>query len=259
MRLDIALVQRGLCSSRARAKTAIEAGLVAVNGNRAYKPSVIISESDALVLQDDDSLRYVSRGALKLLRALDYFQLDVTGLTCLDVGASTGGFTQVLLERGASRVTAVDVGTAQLAQALREDPRVASLEQTDIRTLSIPPMDFCCVDVSFISLKLVLPSMFALLRQGACAICLVKPQFEVGPARVGKHGLVKDQKAQAFAIAEVIAAAQQAGFAPQGLTYSPVLGGVGNVEFLLHLTKSGSTAPLPDIAEIVNQAGEALT
>ena len=237
MRLDLALVQRGLCNSRVRAKTALQAGLVTINGITEQKPSRDVSERDELALREDASLRYVSRGAQKLLHALDYFGVEVTGLRCLDVGASTGGFTQVLLERGAAQVVAVDVGTSQLAQVLRDDPRVYSLEQTDIRALDIALVRFCCVDVSFISLTLILPKLFMLLEQESSLICLVKPQFEVGPQFVGKHGVVKDAKARARALEEVSAAAVQAGFFVQGHTPSPITGGQGNVEYLLFLNK----------------------
>jgi len=235
MRLDLALAER--CGSRERAKAAIVAGLVTVNGHEERRPSRKVGERDALVLQENEVLRYVSRGALKLLRALDEFAIDVTGLCCLDVGASTGGFTQVLLERGAIEVTAVDVGTAQLAQAIREDPRVLSLERTDIRKLDIPPVDFACVDVSFISLKLVLPKLFELVKEEGAAVCLVKPQFELGPGMVNKSGVVKDEKARMCAIDEVSAAAWQIGFKPKGVTLSPITGSAGNIENLLYLTK----------------------
>ena len=237
MRLDIVLTRRGLCPSRERAKSAILAGLVTVNGREERKPSRTVCASDLLALREDESLRYVSRGALKLLHALDCFEIDVNNLRCLDVGASTGGFTQVLLERGAAQVTAVDVGTAQLAQVIRDDPRVRSLEQTDIRALDIPPVRFACVDVSFISLRLVLPKLFGLMEPGGCAVCLVKPQFEAGPGAVSKSGVVQDPKARLRALEEVTAAARQTGFMPCGTTPSPITGGAGNVEFLLYLKK----------------------
>jgi len=237
MRLDLALMQRGLCSSRQRAKAAIEGGWVTVNGIVERKPSRTVDEKDSIVVCENDSLRYVSRGALKLLHGLDYFKIDVTGLRCLDIGASTGGFTQVLLERGVRQVVAVDVGTAQLAQVLREDARVLSLEQTDIRTLDISPVQFCCVDVSFISLRLVLPHVFANLENNRNAICLLKPQFEVGPQFVGKRGVVKDEKARVRALEEMKIAAEQLGFVVPGATPSPITGGNGNVEFLLYLKK----------------------
>ena len=230
------MVERRLCSSRERAKSAITAGLVCVNGQQECKPSRDVSERDVLDLREDEALRYVSRGALKLLRALDEFAIDVAGQRCLDVGASTGGFTQVLLERGAAQVTAVDVGTAQLAQIIRDDTRVLSLEQTDIRTLETAPVAFACVDVSFISLRLVLPKLFELVVDGGCAICLVKPQFELGPG-AGKHGVIKDPKAQRRALEEVTAAAERVGFMLGGTTVSPITGGAGNVEFLLCLKK----------------------
>lgn len=237
MRLDIALVERGLCDSRARAQRAIEAGLVSVNGKLAQKPSMQIVQGDEITLQDDPTQHYVGRGALKLLHALEVFNIDVTGLRCLDVGASTGGFTQVLLECGAAHVIAVDVGTGQLAPALQVDSRVLSLEQTDIRSLEIAPVQFACVDVSFISLQLVLPKLAELLLPHSHAVALLKPQFECGPAAVGKRGVVKSPKEHQHALQRVISAAQQAGFAELGVTQSPLLGGQGNTEFLLHLQR----------------------
>lgn len=256
MRLDAALVQRGLCGSRERAKTAVLTGLVTVNGREERKPSRDVSEGDALTLRHDEGMHYVGRGALKLLRALDVYGISPAGLRCLDVGASTGGFTQVLLERGAAQVFAVDVGTGQLAQSLREDPRVTSLEGTDIRSLELPPVEFACADVSFISLRLVLPKIFTLLRAEGEAVCLIKPQFELGPGVVGKRGVVKDHKLQARAIGEVCAAARTEGFALGGLTYSPIAGGEGNVEFLLYLRKGGADAVLPDIMDVVREAAK---
>jgi len=182
----------------------------------------------------------VSRGALKLLHALDSFEIDVSGLRCLDAGASTGGFTQVLLERGAAQVIAVDVGTAQLARALLEDPRVVSMERTDIRSLEIPPVDFTSADLSFISLKLVLPRLYILLKSGGGAVCLLKPQFEAGPGHRDKRGVVRDPKVHARVVDEVGAAAERAGFMRAGLVRSPIAGGDGNIEFLLYLRKGVS-------------------
>jgi len=196
-------------------------------------------QDDEIVLQDDHAQHYVGRGALKLLHALEVFDINVAGLRCLDVGASTGGFTQVLLERGAAHVTAVDVGTGQLAPMLREDPRVHSREQMDIRMLEMPAVEFACVDVSFISLKLVLPKLAELLLPQRAAVALVKPQFECGPSAVNKRGLVKSPRERERALRQVIAAAQQAGFAELGVTQSPLLGGQGNVEFLLYLQREG--------------------
>jgi len=239
VRLDIALVQRGLCTTRARAQRAIEDRLVRVNGELAQKPSLMTVQGDEITLQDDPMQHYVGRGARKLLHALDVFAVDVTGLHCLDVGASTGGFTQVLLEHGAAHVTAVDVGKGQLSSMLLCDSRVLSLEQTDIRTLEIAPVQFACVDVSFISLKLVLPKLAELLLPQGAVVALVKPQFECGAAALSKRGVVKSPQARERAVQQVAAAAQQCGFAERGVVQSPVLGGEGNVEFLLHLQKEG--------------------
>lgn len=239
MRLDVALVERGICASRAKAQRTIEENLVSVNGQPEQKLSRIIGESDEVTLQDSPAQHYVGRGALKLLHAVQTFDIHVTGLRCLDVGASTGGFTQVLLERGAAHVTAVDVGTGQLAPMLRDDARVLSLEQTDIRTLNIEPVQFACVDVSFISLTLILPRLTELLIAHSHVVALVKPQFECGPAALGKRGVVKSAKEHQRALQQVIAAAQQAGFAELGVTQSPLLGGQGNTEILLHLRREG--------------------
>jgi len=240
MRLDQALCERGLCRSRAQAKSAIQAGLVSVNGSEKIKPGHEVSGSDSIMIKDHDILHYVSRGALKLIGALDEFAIDVTGLRCLDAGASTGGFTQVLLERGAAQVIAVDVGTAQLAQALRDDPRVLSLEQTDIRALDIPPVDFICADLSFISLKLVFAKLYLLLKDNGTLICLLKPQFEAGRH---KHGVVKDPKVHARVVRELCAAAAAEGFTQEGVMRSPIAGKDGNVEFLLYLRKGRNGQP----------------
>jgi len=239
VRLDVALVQRGLCTTRARAQRAIADGLVNVNGQLAQKPSMLLVQANEITLQDDPAQHYVGRGALKLLHAFDVFAIDVTGLQCLDIGASTGGFTQVLLERGAAHVTAVDVGTAQLSPLLLADPRVTSLEQTDVRSLDIAPVQFACVDVSFISLRHVLPKLAELLLPQGVAVALVKPQFECGQAALSKRGVVKSPQAWQRAVQQVIAAAQQCGLTQLGLVQSPVLGGEGNIEFLLHLQKEG--------------------
>ena len=255
MRLDQSLAQFGL--SREKAKAAVLAGLVTVNGREERKPSRDISDGDTLALKDDETLRYVGRGALKLLRALDVYEIAVAGLRCLDVGASTGGFTQVLLERGAARVFAVDVGAGQLAGPLRDDARVANLERTDIRALELEPVDFICADVSFISLRLILPKLFDLLKDGGAAVCLLKPQFECGPGHA-KHGIVKDPKVQARAVGEVCAAARGAGFALRGVTHSPITGGDGNLEFLLFLRRGGPDIGPIDAAGTVRAAREAL-
>lgn len=236
-RLDVALVRRRLLPSRERAAAAVRAGLVRVNGQTAAKPSQTVGPTDQIEVLADP-VGYVSRGALKLQAALDHWQIDPAGLVCLDIGASTGGFTQLLLERGARRVYAVDVGRDQLHPELRADPRVVSLEQTDIRTLpALPgePPALAAVDVSFISLTLILPHLVR-LAPGAAVVALVKPQFEVGPGGVGKKGVVRDTRLHAQAVDRVLLAARAAGLHPAGPAIdSPIPGGEGNREFLLYL------------------------
>jgi 23S rRNA (cytidine1920-2'-O)/16S rRNA (cytidine1409-2'-O)-methyltransferase len=262
-RLDQALARRGLLPTRAKAKAAILEGAALVNGLEERRPSRMVTEADALSLRDSPTLRYASRGGAKLRKALDLFEIPVLGLRCLDIGASTGGFTQVLLERGASLVYAVDVGTAQLAQPLREDPRVLNLERTDFRRLSsaqIAPVAFACADVSFISLKHILPRLPAFLQEGSHALCLLKPQFEVGPQRVRK-GIVKEPRAHVTAIREVAEAARQAGLRVCGLTHSPIRGGAGNIEYLLHIfngTRNQEMPQMPRAEDVVRLAWEEL-
>jgi len=253
MRLDQALVYRGLLPSRERAKAAIQAGEALVNGREACKPSVEIADSDKLSLRETHT--WVGRGYLKLRKALDGFAIDVAGKSCVDVGASTGGFTQLLLERGAAKVCAIDVGTGQLAVSLRADPSVVNLEKTDFRTVARSQAgapDFASVDVSFISLQLIFPNLHRILGNDGQAVCLLKPQFETG-APV-KHGIVKDPKAHIRVITEVCGAARQAGFSIRGLTHSPIAGGEGNIEFLLHLSKNAcdpdDAIPIDDIVKL---------
>lgn len=241
-RLDQALVARGLFPSRERAQAAIRAGLVTVNGRPAAKASFRVEPADVLAAAGDP-IGYVSRGGLKLVAALDHYGVHPAGLVCLDVGASTGGFTHVLLERGAAQVYAVDVGRDQLHPDLRKDPRVVVMEGTDVRTLgALPglPAVLVTVDVAFISLTLVLPHL-ARLAPGAPVVALVKPQFEVGPGGLGKGGIVKDARARGRALDRVLAAAQAAGYRPETPIPSPVLGTEGNQEFLTVL-RPGSGA-----------------
>jgi len=258
MRLDQSLVYRGLLPSRERAKAAILAGEVTVNGAGERKPSREIHESDALALRGDHS--YVGRGYLKLRKALEAFEIDVAGKICIDVGASTGGFTQLLLERGAEKVCAIDVGTGQLAASLGANPRVVSLERTDFRAVTADQVgrpEFACVDVSFISLKHIFPNLHALLGENGEAVCLLKPQFETG--RPVKHGIVKDPKEHIRVIGEVIRSAEQLGFTCRNLTYSPVAGGDGNFEFLLQLSKNDNSTDFSlSINDIVKRVWEEL-
>lgn len=239
LRLDVALVQRGLVPSRERAQAAIAAALVLVAGQPAKKASLQVEDGTEVTLVADPVGGYVGRGALKLAGAFAAWPIDPSGLTCLDVGASTGGFTDLLLQRGAARVYAVDVGHGQLAPSLVADTRVVNLEGTDVRKLKSLPeaIDLAAVDVSFISLTLVLPAVVHLLRPGATLIALVKPQFEVGKAGVGKGGIVRDEALRQRAVSTVCAAATGAGCTIVGTTPSPITGGDGNQEHLLLCVK----------------------
>lgn len=238
-RLDTALVARGLCATRNRAKASILDGNVTVNGMICRKPAQCVAESDRLHVTQP--IPYVGRGGLKLAYALATFQISPAGYQCLDIGASTGGFTDCLLQNGAAHVLAVDVGHDQLAPELRADVRVTALDGMDIRALPSDteglPADLAVCDASFISLKLILPVLPPLLCVGARAIVLVKPQFEAGRQDIGKHGIVRDKKVHQRVLREVRAAAAAAGFQPLADCESPVKGGSGNTEFLLLLEK----------------------
>ncbi|HEY9234376.1 MULTISPECIES: TlyA family RNA methyltransferase [Phenylobacterium] len=238
-RADVVLVERGLFDSRARARAAIEAGGVTADGRNISKPSEMIEE--AAEISAVAAHPYVGRGALKLVHALDLWPVAVTGRTVLDVGASTGGFTEVCLQRGAERVYAVDVGRGQLHPKLSGDVRVVSLEGVDARNLdaSLIPIapDLIVTDVSFIGLAKVLPAALSLAAGAADLVALVKPQFEVGPEFVGKGGLVKDEVARARALEEVIAFLRGRGWILRETTESPITGGDGNKEFLLWMQK----------------------
>ena len=234
-RADVVLVERGLFDSRAKARAAIEAGGVAAGGRRLAKPSELIEEDAEL--EAAAAHPYVGRGALKLVHALELWPVLVAERTVLDVGASTGGFTEVCLERGAARVFAVDVGRGQLHPKLAGDPRVISLEGVDARNLDphlIPVApDLVVTDVSFIGLAKALPAALALAAGSADLVALVKPQFEVGPENVGKGGLVKDEAVRARALAEVAAFLQRTGWIVRATADSPIVGGDGNHEYLL--------------------------
>jgi 23S rRNA (cytidine1920-2'-O)/16S rRNA (cytidine1409-2'-O)-methyltransferase len=229
-------VARGHYVSRARARDAIRRGTVRVDGCVAEKPGTLVGGEAAIAI-DDPAQGFVSRGALKLAHALDHFGLTPEGADCLDIGASTGGFTEVLLRRGARSVTAIDVGHGQLAPVLAEDPRVTDLSGINARALSAQHLrtrpDFIVADVSFISLKLVLPPAFVLAQQRCTLIALVKPQFEAGPAALSKGGIVRDPAVQETAVAGIAALVEAHGFGLVGVTASPISGGDGNREFLL--------------------------
>lgn len=233
-RADIMLVERGLFESRAKAQAAIAAGRVTADGVRVRKASDPVAEDAAI--DAAPAHPFVSRGALKLVAALDHFGFDPADHACLDVGASTGGFTDVLLARGARKVYAVDVGREQLHARLRADPRVVVLEQTDIRALAPPALpelpDFITIDVSFISLRLVLPALDRVTRRPAQLIALIKPQFEAGKANV-KKGIVRDAAIHAAVCDEIAAFASSLGWQVSGVILSPIEGGEGNKEFLI--------------------------
>ena len=250
VRLDALLVARGLAPSRERARAMIMAGKVRVNGRLVDKPGTQVAQNAQCELVGPAAeLRYASRGGLKLEHALDAFRLDPSGLVCLDVGASTGGFTDVLLQRGAARVYAVDVGRGQLAWHLRSDSRVVVMERTNIRHLTrLPePIDSASVDVSFISLRLVLPAVAGLLRRGGWVVALVKPQFEAGRAEADRGaGVISDAAVHRTVLHDLLEWLAEWGeregprLIVRGLTISPILGREGNREYLLHLTVPGN-------------------
>ncbi len=241
-RLDLLLVDKGLVASRQRARALIMAGNVMVDNQRVDKPGISVSTSAQIILRGNDPA-YVSRGGLKLKKALDHFQIDINGLVCMDVGASTGGFTDCLLQHGAQKVFAVDVGYGQLAWKLRQDARVIPVERTNIRHLAVEtigvPIDLITVDTSFISLKIVLPAVLKFLKPArADLICLIKPQFEVGKGKVGKGGVVRDPDLHTEVLAHLNAFFPSIGLTRVALTTSPILGPKGNKEFIVHLQRA---------------------
>ena len=260
IRLDQRVFDLGLAESREKAKALIMAGSIFVNGERQTKPGAAVAE-DAAVERKGEKLPFVSRGGLKLQKALDVFAIDPAGYTCVDCGASTGGFTDCLLQRGAKHVYAVDVGYGQLAWSLRTDERVTVMERTNARNLTPDmlgePVDLAVMDMSFISLRLVLPAVRTLLRTGGQAVCLVKPQFEAGREKVGKKGVVRDPAVHREVLEDFIAAVGPMGFLLAGLDFSPVRGPEGNIEYLAWLKTEGETATA-DCAEIVRRSHEAL-
>lgn len=252
-RLDVLLVEQGYFDSRVSAQRAIMAGQVFVDGRISDKPGTQIKDT-AEVTVKGDVCPYVSRGGYKLEKALDVFNIKPEGWICVDIGSSTGGFTDCLLQRGASKVYAVDVGTNQLAWKLRSDQRVVTMEQYNFR-YAVPAdfadvMDFACTDVSFISLKLILPPAASLLKEGGLMAALIKPQFEAGREQVGKHGIVRDPEVHQQVIRNVIGYAGEAGFSVLGLDFSPVRGAKeGNIEYLVLLRKDSAEGPKSTVTE----------
>lgn len=237
-RLDVLVTAAGLAPSREKAKALIMAGQVFVAGQREDKAGTMIDQA-AVIEVRGQSLRYVSRGGLKLEKAMQEFPISLEGKTCMDVGASTGGFTDCMLQNGAARVYSIDVGRGQLAWKLRCDERVINLEKTNMRYVTREQVDreidFCSIDVSFISLKLILPVVRTLLAAEAEVVCLVKPQFEAGKEKVGKKGVVRDPAVHEEVIASTVEVALALGYQVAGLSFSPVKGPEGNIEYLLYL------------------------
>ena len=265
-RLDVLLVQRGYFPSREKAKAAIMSGIVTVDGQISDKAGNMI-DTGAVIALKENSCPYVSRGGLKLAKAMELWHIRLGGAVCMDIGASTGGFTDCMLQNGASLVYAVDVGYGQLDYKLRRDERVINMEKCNIRYIDktkIEPLDFISIDVSFISLRLVFPVATELLKEGGILVCLVKPQFEAGREQVGKKGIVRDKKVHVQVIENVIKYSIENHLTPVGLTFSPVKGAKGNIEYLLCLRKepqpAGESEGLSSavVEEIVNLSHEEL-
>lgn len=251
IRLDVAVFEKGFAPSREKAKAIIMAGLVYVNNQKVDKAGTEIKEDDVLEVRGN-TLKYVSRGGLKLEKAMQEFPITLNGKICMDVGASTGGFTDCMLQNGAVKVYSVDVGYGQLAWKLRCDERVVNLERTNFRyadeEIIKDKIDFSSVDVSFISLKHILPNLNKLLADDGTAVCLIKPQFEAGKEKVGKKGVVRDKNVHLEVVYNVITMAVENGFSVSGLQFSPIKGPEGNIEYLIYLEKSD----LPVVADNVN-------
>lgn len=253
-RLDQRLFELGLAESREKAKATIMSGIVYVNGQKSDKPGTQVSD-DAEIVVRGNACPYVSRGGFKLAKALEVFPVEPAGKVCIDCGASTGGFTDVLLKNGAAKVYAVDVGYGQLAWQLRQDSRVVVMERTNARALTpdmFPEsMDLGVMDVSFISIRLILPALHGLLKPGGEVVCLIKPQFEAGKADVGKKGVVRDKAVHERVLREMCEFFPSAGYTLLGLDYSPIRGPEGNIEYLAYLKADGGDSIAPDIPALV--------
>ena len=259
-RLDVLLFEKGMVPSRERAKAIIMSGIVYVNNQKADKAGMSIPEDAEIEIRGKTN-SFVSRGGLKIEKALTYFQIDPKDLCVMDIGASTGGFTDCLLTRGARKVYSIDVGYGQLAWKLRQDPRVVCMERTNIRKVTPDMLDdvpeFAVIDVSFISLKLVLPVVAQLLNEHGRIACLIKPQFEAGKGKVGKKGVVREPEIHLDVLNAFIENAHEAGFHVYNLTFSPIKGPEGNIEFLGYIGKDGEDADI-DTAALVSEAHGAL-
>ena len=257
IRLDQAVVQQGWAPTRQKAQAIIMAGQVFLDGRRMDKSGAQIPE-DAVLEVRGNPLPYVSRGGLKLEKAMQCWPITLEGKVCMDCGASTGGFTDCMLQNGAKQVYAVDVGYGQLDWKLRNDPRVINMERTNARHLTreqIPqPLEFVSVDVSFISLGLILPALRPLLAEQGQMVCLVKPQFEAGREKVGKKGVVRDPAVHREVLGQFLTHAAQNGFTVRGMTYSPIRGPEGNIEYLGWLEAGEGEEDIPDLAQLVQQS-----
>ena len=263
MRLDVAVFERGLAETREKAKALIMAGSVYLNGQKALKGGAAVKDTDIIEVRGAVN-PYVSRGGLKLHKAVQNFGLSLEGCVCMDIGASTGGFTDCMLSNGAAKVYAIDVGYGQLAWKLRCDERVVNMERTNFRYVTheqIPEqVDFASEDVSFISLRKILPVMRELLRDGGRAVCLIKPQFEAGRENVGKKGVVRDRAVHESVVASITEFAVESGFNVCNVDFSPIKGPEGNIEYLMLVEKSDSAAMLwqGSAAELVAASHEQL-
>jgi len=261
-RLDVLLTERGHADSRTKAQAIIMSGLVYVAGQKADKPGVSYEETVDIEVRSGNTCPYVSRGGLKLEKALRDFGVKPEGYVCSDSGASTGGFTDCLLQQGARKVFAIDVGYGQLDWKIRSDPRVVVMERTNVRYVTPEqlgePLDLSVVDVSFISLKIVLPVIKTFLKPTGQVVCLIKPQFEAGKDKVGKKGVVREPATHKEVLDGFVDLANELDFRILGLTFSPVKGPEGNIEFLGHLTLADQPGIQPDTAAVVAQAHETL-
>ena len=253
-RLDVLLVKKGLAPSREKAKAVIMAGSVYVDGQKEDKAGSVFDEESSQIEVRGHALPYVSRGGLKLEKALKVFPITLTDKSCMDIGASTGGFTDCMLQNGAAKVYSVDVGYGQLDWKLRQDDRVVCMEKTNFRYMTpedIPDvLDFASVDVSFISLDKILTPAYALLKEQGEMVALIKPQFEAGREKVGKKGVVRDPKVHEEVISRIVRHADEVSFEVLDLSYSPIRGPEGNIEYLIHLRKNPERTVYPDIPAV---------
>ena len=260
-RLDVAICERGYCENRSKAAALIMEGKVYVNGQKALKSGVMVKARDQIEVRGE-KMPFVSRGGYKLQKAMQVFPIQLNNCICMDIGASTGGFTDCMLQSGALKVYSVDVGYGQLAWSLRTDARVVNMERTNFRYLTpediAEPLDFASVDVSFISLKIILPVLYTLLKENAFAVCLIKPQFEAGKDAVGKKGVVRDPKVHESVIQTITEFAKATGFSIKGLDFSPIKGPEGNIEYLMYFKKAEEPSIDLDIPALISTSHKEL-